>query len=193
MINKEPLWTLDQLLAQVEAALATAYEGAPSGRVRDVPDRRTLRYYTTLGLIDRPAELRGRTGYYGRRHLLQLVAIKRMQARGLSLAQIQHHLLGLTSQELEALAQVPACSPCEPEKAASGETPTATERPFWKEAAAPVAPAALPPRGWQGVPLTDQVLVLLDASRPLREEDLQAIHAAAAPLLDLLQTRQLLT
>ena len=54
-------WTIDELSARVALALADRYEGAPNGRVRQVPDLRTIRYYTTLGLIDRPAEMRGRT------------------------------------------------------------------------------------------------------------------------------------
>src|SRR5687768_5956644 len=100
--------TLDELIDLTERALAIDYDGVDNGRVRDRPDRRTVRYYTTLGLLDRPAELRGRTAYYGRRHLLQLAAIKRLQARGLTLTQVQQRLLGLTSPELEAMANVPA-------------------------------------------------------------------------------------
>ena len=46
-----------------------------------VPDARTIRYYATLGLIDRPEAFRGRTALYGARHLSQLVAIKRLQAK----------------------------------------------------------------------------------------------------------------
>ena len=76
----QALWTIDELGSRVALALSVDYDGQASGRVRDVPDRRTIRYYTTLGLIDRPA-LRGRTALYGRRHLLQLVAIKRLQAQ----------------------------------------------------------------------------------------------------------------
>src|SRR5207244_1724793 len=81
------------------------YPGQPSGRVREVPDRRTVRYYTTLGLIDRPAEVRGRTALYSTRHLLQLVAIKRLQARGLPLAEIQSRLVGQTDAALRELAR----------------------------------------------------------------------------------------
>src|SRR5215813_5505477 len=104
---REPFWTIDELGAEVAAALAVGYEGAPNGRVRDVPDRRTIRYYTTLGLLDRPAQMRGRTALYGRRHLLQLVAIKRLQTRGLTLREVQEKLLGLTDTALQRLAQVP--------------------------------------------------------------------------------------
>src|SRR4051812_2534903 len=104
----EPLWTIAELTAQVALELSIASPGALNGRVREVPDLRTIRYYTTLGLIDRPAEMRGRTALYGRRHLLQLVAIKRLQARGLSLAELQEKLLGRTDRELAAIARVPA-------------------------------------------------------------------------------------
>src|SRR5580765_6596611 len=92
--NARMPFTLNELCTQVALALSTDYAGAPNDRVRDVPDRRTVRYYTTLGLIDRPAEMRGRTALYGRRHLLQLVAIKRLQANGLSLHEVQQRLLG---------------------------------------------------------------------------------------------------
>src|SRR5271168_5531128 len=90
------LWTIDELGSRVALALSVDYDGQVSGRVRHVPDRRTIRYYTTLGLIDRPLEMRGRTALYGRRHLLQLVAIKRLQAQGQTIADLQRELLGLT-------------------------------------------------------------------------------------------------
>ena len=78
---KDSSWTLDQLCAQVSLALAVDYAGAPNERIRDVPDPRTVRYYATLGLLDRP-RIEGRTALYGRRHLLQLVAVKRLQGHG---------------------------------------------------------------------------------------------------------------
>src|SRR5262245_26509830 len=100
-------WTLDELTARVALALAVDYSGANNGRVRDVPDSRTIRYYTTLGLLDRHGEMRGRTALYGRRHLLQLVAIKRLQAQGQTLQQVQERLLGLTDRDLERIARLP--------------------------------------------------------------------------------------
>src|SRR5262245_11996964 len=100
------LWTLDELCAEAALALAVDYDGQPSGRVRDLPDRRTVRFYTTHGLVDRPAAFRGRTALYGRRHLLQLVAIKRLQTAGLTLAEVQERLVGQTDRELEKLARL---------------------------------------------------------------------------------------
>src|SRR2546423_3340105 len=79
----DALWTLDELVQRVADVLDGAeYPGAPNGRVRDVPDRRAVRWYATIGLVDRPASVHGRTARYGMRHLLQLVALKRRQAGG---------------------------------------------------------------------------------------------------------------
>src|SRR5437667_12701539 len=139
MMPRPPaLWTLDDLSARVALALAEDYEGQPSGRVRDVPDQRTIRYYTTLGLLDRPAAMRGRTALYGRRHLLQLVAIKRLQTRGLSLAEIQQGLIGLNDAALRGLARLPAN--IETRMPAPSPAPPPAERePFWSAAPAPVS------------------------------------------------------
>jgi MerR HTH family regulatory protein len=102
----EANWTLDELTERVGAALSVGYDGQPSGRVRDLPDQRAIRWYTTIGLVDRPAAMRGRTAIYGSRHLLQLVAIKRLQARGRSLVAIQAELAGATDTQLARVAQL---------------------------------------------------------------------------------------
>ena len=95
--------TLDELAQAVSRELAHRGLGAqPDGRVAAAPDQRTIRYYTTLGLLDRPT-LDGQKARYGRRHLLQLLAIKVLQAAQLPLAQIQSRLYGLRDAELEAL------------------------------------------------------------------------------------------
>lgn len=100
-------WRIETLCKHAAYVLQrTQYAGPQSARVREVPDVRTSRYYTTAGLLDRPSEMRGRTAYYGRRHLLQLVAIKRLQAQGLSLAAVQQKLHGATDATLKTLAGV---------------------------------------------------------------------------------------
>ena len=60
---------------------------------------RTVRLYATQGLIDR-AGREGRSAVYGRRHLLQLLLIRSLARRGLSLAAIAP-LIGLADEELE--------------------------------------------------------------------------------------------
>jgi DNA-binding transcriptional MerR regulator len=196
MVQTQALWTIDELGTQVALALSIDYEGVSSSRVRDIPDRRTIRYYTTLGLLDRAAEMRGRTALYGRRHLLQLVAIKRLQTRGLPLVEIQQKLLGLNDTALARLARVPSdleTSGAEPVLASS-----LTEREkFWSAPPGPVSNQETnseppPPALLQGIRLGEDVTLLLAAARPVDEDDLQAIRAVAATLLKLLKTRRLL-
>src|SRR5215471_5683296 len=78
-----------------------------NGRVRDMPNERLIRWYVTVGLLDPPLSRRGRVAWYGARHLLQLVAIKRRQAEGRSLAEIQAELAGATNALLAGVARVP--------------------------------------------------------------------------------------
>lgn len=205
-------WTLEQLGARVERALAVSdYQPAASGRVRAVPDRRTIRYYGTLGLVDRP-ELSGRTALYGPRHLRQLVAIKRLQGEGLSLEDVQQRLTGLDDAALAQVARVPAEALSEEgpfEGDATAEAPgsdappvTSRRASFWRSAPAePVADATVhAPRGGaaadaggevQGLSLDDEVTLVWGRERDLEPGDILAIRAAAAPLLDLLRTKGL--
>jgi DNA-binding transcriptional MerR regulator len=208
MKNGESLWTIDELAEAVATALAAGYGGAPNGRVRDVPDRRTIRYYTTLGLIDRPSEMRGRTALYGRRHLLQLVAIKKLQAGGQSLAEVQRALAGQTNR---ALAEIAGVGGEELEPEPESAPPQRPARDFWRQSPAVHNPAASPeaqppdrpepaqsqeimhPRMFHGVPLAEGVTLLLAPSRPIDGQDLEAVRAAAAPLIDTLTRRQLIS
>jgi DNA-binding transcriptional MerR regulator len=109
-----------------------------NGRVRDVPNERLVRWYVTVGLVDPPLSRRGRVARYGRRHLLQLVAVKRRQAEGRSLAEIQAELAGATDEALAAVARVPDTQP------ASEVLPAAPAR-FWTRSAAQRDPAAAEP------------------------------------------------
>jgi DNA-binding transcriptional MerR regulator len=146
---QEPRWTLDELAERVDLALAVDYHGQPSGRVRAVPDRRAIRWYTTIGLIDRPVAHRGRTALYGPRHLLQLVAVKRLQAKGLPLVAIQQELAGATDSQLARVARLPEgarpAAPAGPVPAVAtpdGGDPPAGRIPDRQEAAGTLRPAA---------------------------------------------------
>jgi DNA-binding transcriptional MerR regulator len=100
-MEPERRYTLSELADACAAALDALGVAARNGQVRDRPDARTIRYYTALGLVDRPAEMTGRTARYGDRHLLQVLAVKAMQARGASLADVQRILVGASTDELE--------------------------------------------------------------------------------------------
>ncbi|HEY7424789.1 MAG TPA: MerR family transcriptional regulator [Gemmataceae bacterium] len=201
-LSHSPLWTLDELSDQVAQALAVDYPGQASGRVREMPDIRTIRYYTTRGLIDRPAQMRGRTALYCRRHLLQLVAIKRLQAEGLSLTEIQKRVTGQTNAVLSKLARVPVRDR-QAEETNDAARPqmeqTAEDRRngnFWGASPAPV-PEVVQTNGGRpvfplaGVTLDEGVTLLLEAARPLDELDVEALRSAAVPLLKTLRERRI--
>lgn len=109
-----PHRTLPELVSAVAAAMA-GWSVPDNGQVRALPDERTLRWYGTIGLLDRPLSWRGRTALYGERHLLQVLAIKRLQAAGWPIAAIQQRLLGADDAALRAIpmgeAPVPESTP----------------------------------------------------------------------------------
>jgi DNA-binding transcriptional MerR regulator len=142
---EEPRWTLDELAERVDAALAVGYAGQSSGRVRAVPDRRAIRWYTTIGLIDRPVAHRGRTALYGPRHLLQLVAVKRLQAKGLPLVAIQQELAGATDTQLARVAHPASAAPLAALAPGGGGRQSSPDAP-----AAPVTTVKRPAAGGRG-------------------------------------------
>ncbi|GIE06674.1 hypothetical protein Adu01nite_80240 [Paractinoplanes durhamensis] len=186
---------MEELVDRVRQALEAEYPGAPNGRVRDVPDRRAIRWYSTIGLVDRPLGMRGRTALYGPRHLQQLVAIKRWQAEGRSLAEIQADFVWLTPEGLTDASRVPAQL-----LATDDEPPEHAPRPrFWADRpvtglVAGAAPAEPPirdiPAPVHGVTLGGGAILLLP--HPASGDDRTEIAAAAAPLLRLLESRGLI-
>ena len=196
---------VDQVAAQIAALPAPR-----NGQVRAVPDDRTVRYYATIGLLDRPAEMRGRTALYDRKHLAQVVAIKRLQTMGRSLAEIQALWPTLDDDTLARMSGVPF----------TREPSAAVRAPFWKapaavaqvgavplaarssEGAAPVAaaPAAVEPSTPSMPALEIRVelaphvvlsLTIADEHVAISPADLRALREAAAPLLAELASRRL--
>src|SRR5205807_3437706 len=119
---------------------------AADGRVSDAPDARTVRYYTTLGLLDRP-RIDGRQARYGERHLLQLLAIKALQAVDLPLAGIQQRLYGRSDAELKALVDMLAAQAREHATAKAREAPVPALR--LREIAVEPGVRLIVEEGWQ--------------------------------------------
>jgi DNA-binding transcriptional MerR regulator len=212
MESAKTLLTIDELAHSVAAALAESQVQSPNGRVREIPDVRTLRFYTTIGLLDRPTEMRGRTALYGPRHVLQLVSIKRLQAAGLSLAEVQAHLLNASDDELRRLAQLPehfqvVGSPATARNDAQLKSPAAESREpprmFWKSqparaasdsASGGLAPAtSAVPHVLVAIALGHDVSLLFPSASAPSADDVEALRAASVPLLETLRQRRLLT
>lgn len=193
------LWTLGELAERVEAALADS-PGPVNGRVRAVPDQRAIRWYTTTGLIDRPAQMRGRTALYTRRHLLQLVAIKRRQSQGHTLAEIQSELTGAPDDRLEPIAALPhelAAADRSSEPAPAGASAPERTR-FWTDrpqlAPQPATAAAVAGVSDVGfvVRVGDGVRVVVDGGVEGRVVDVERLVGAAGPLVAELVRQRLL-
>lgn len=225
MTERDDTWELDELAAKTAEVLSEAGVAQDSERVSTAPTPRTIRYYATHGLVDKPSEFDGRTALYGPTHLLQLLAIKRLQARGRTLDEIQQRLAGARDDELRELAGLDdsgdtpdvAAEAEEPRDDATREQARATERQleeFWTAEAADerveggtdVAASsresagqpsrtestgnASPDGALAGVQLDDAVRLVLDApERELETRDVEAIRAAAAPLMKVLKNR----
>ncbi len=171
--------------------------GGQSRRVRWEPNERLVRYYTTLGLLDRPAELRGRTAYYGDRHLLQLLAIKAQQAQGIPLGEIQATLAGRTDRELQELAGLSEDwreqTLAAPGEMGHEETTSSPPARFWERRAprleppsepAPPTEADLPLQGFE---LAPGVILTIDR-RLYPTLDPRQLSRLAAPLMQVLHS-----
>lgn len=201
-------WTLTELVGIAARALAAEGVRVDSGRVADVPNERLVRWYSTIGLVDRPAIGQGRTARYGERQLAQVVAVKRLQAQGLPLVEIQQRLIGAPDAELRRVAGLPddltawvathqlgngeqidrQNGPRRSLDAGEGDPEAGLfATPFWETH--PSRPAATPAPVF-GVTFAGVTLLL--PTQP-NQADVDAIVSAAAPLVDLLASRGLLT
>jgi len=198
-------WTINELVEEVEQRIA-ALPKPQNGQVRAVPDDRTIRYYGTIGLLDRPSAMRGRTALYGKKHVAQIVTIKRLQTMGRSLAEIQALWPTLDDTTLSRMSGVELPNVAKSKSA---------RREFWKDAPAPApAPAhpyrtAAPPQtlperpahvegaGEPPAELRIELAPHISLSIALSDDiaisraDVAAIRAAAAPLIAELARRQL--
>ncbi len=196
--------TLRELVAEAAVALSAAGLEQSSGRVSEVPTPRTIRYYARHGLIDKPIGWRGRAALYGPRHIAQIVAIKRMQADGSSLDQIQLVLSGASDDELATRSGIALDATPPPQPAADDAGA------FWRRvpADAPEPGAARVDQDEEddeqdGAPYGGDLLTgarldpgvalwIEGARRALDDDDIAAIKVAAEPLMRLLRARRII-
>ncbi len=101
VVNKSPMpemFSLQELSERINAWCGEHGIAPASGQAGDVVTERNIRYYRTLGLIDAPDGVG-----YGERHLLQLTAVRLLQAQGLPLRRIRELLYGRSLAELREI------------------------------------------------------------------------------------------
>lgn len=192
-------FTLEEMVDRLRTLLVEAALEPANGQVRAIPDGRTVRYYTTLGLVDRPV-IEGRKAFYGDRHLLQALAVKRLQGDGVGLAAIQRRLAGMTDEQLRTITGQPAMVDVQTRTPATGAAripspdapePTRTSprrsTPFWAQTPATSGPPPIDipdPEMLTAVAVGEGLTLLVPAIRSLGVDDVAALRRAAAPLLD---------
>jgi len=100
--NLEPM-TIDALGSLVDEVLPRIVDSQGGDKVAGVPTVRTIRYYISNGLVDKPLGYEGSAALYGYRHLLQLLVIKHLQANNFQIKKIGEIIHGLTNKKLEGL------------------------------------------------------------------------------------------
>ncbi len=166
--------------------------------------------------MDRPDTVRDRQSIYCDRHVNQAVAVKRLQAAGLTLAAIQARLAGLPAPKVKAMAtghrrEEPATGPAgrravgaEPATAVGGRgvgavpSTNAGRGRFWAEpstTSGAVGPEGRPTsaadrdgaaRPMLAVALSPAATLLFSTEEPLTAADITGIRDAASVLLDYL-------
>ena len=86
-LGREDL-TIDELVEEADGLLAELAPKQSRYKVTERPDARTVRYYVTQKLLDKPLSYEGGRARYSGRHLLRLLLIKKLQAEHHSLQQI---------------------------------------------------------------------------------------------------------
>ena len=146
-------YSLSELAAAVNQWCAEARLEPANGQVGEAITERNIRFYRTTGLIDAPTSGGGRG--YGERHLLQLTAIRILQAQGLPLRRIRELLFGRSLTELREIRT-------------RGRAEART--------AHAASPAFVPGEAWQLVPVTPDLAVLHRPGLRLTAEKMRQIR-----------------
>lgn len=93
-------WNARGLAAHVTALVDAAGLRPTNASARAAPSARSVRFYVSTGLLDRP-EGTGTAATYTYRHLLQLLAIKIRQREGQTLDLIRNEMREVTGDALE--------------------------------------------------------------------------------------------
>lgn len=94
---------LAMAVSQILAEIGPSQEKAT---VTQLPDERTVRFYLAEGLLSPAEEKQGTASVFNYKHLLQLLAIKKLQAEDLPIRKIKQLLDGLEEADLKRLLQV---------------------------------------------------------------------------------------
>lgn len=176
------LLNYQELADEVARILISNNVTPPNKQSAALPDVRTLRYYLTQGLLDKAATVDGKQGF-GYKHLLQILATRRLQAEGFQLKAIKSRIQGAALDDLLSICKIPKETlpdlfveeASKVKVSAESFHPEKDEAPSKKRSVATLTQ----------ISLTKKATLLLNYDN-LSAEDLTRIESAAAPLLDVI-------
>jgi DNA-binding transcriptional MerR regulator len=161
-------YSVSELAEQVNGWCEEHEISPANGQAGEVVTERNIRFYRTSGLLDAPE---GGGGHgFGEKHLLQLIAIRLLQAQGLPLRRIRELLYG---RSLTDLRQIQRRGLAERRRSGPGSI-------------------ALPPSGgeevWRVIPLDDDFSLISRRGSTLSAAQRAAIIAALSGTLSTSET-----
>ncbi|MBW1701305.1 MAG: MerR family transcriptional regulator [Deltaproteobacteria bacterium] len=104
-LNNE--FSIDELVEHAAQMIQLFVPKQERYKVTDYPDVRTVRFYTTRGLMDKPHRYSGQQAVYRVKHLIQLIVIKYLQSQYLSIKKVAEMINGLSQEELLIIIDLP--------------------------------------------------------------------------------------
>jgi DNA-binding transcriptional MerR regulator len=151
--------SLSQLAHRANAWCREHGVAPASDQAAEAISERNIRFYRTLGLLDPPA---GGPSGYREKHLLQLTAIRVLQAHGTPLRKIRELLYGRAEDDLREISR-------------RGALETAAPAPLFHP------PPAAPGELWRMIPLTHDFLLISRNGAPLTPAQREALLQALQP------------
>lgn len=111
---------IDELVATATELLRLLNLRQRRYKVAEYPDARTVRYYISRGLVDKPLGKSGPAARYGYRHLLQLLVVKCLQTQYLPIRKIAEMVKELDNAGLEQLLEEASGKPLEDQELVAG-------------------------------------------------------------------------
>ena len=132
ILEKDEL-DLEQLILHARRLIPLLVKKQVRYKVTDFPTKRTIRYYVQKGLMDKPAR-HGLRSLFLYRHLLQALAVKKLQSEYLPLRKIADIMRGSGDRQLEKILtttdEALPVSPSKPSGAIGSRPPWTSWRSF---------------------------------------------------------------
>ncbi len=95
--------TINELVTEVSRIIPHFASEQKKGSVSVYPDERTIRYYMSAGLVDKPVKRRAGSSVFTYRHLLQVLSIKYLQSDYYPLPKIRGLLSAADEKMMEKI------------------------------------------------------------------------------------------